>query len=72
MGKQGVDSRSEGKDRNSKFSHYSYAFSSTEKRNWGIGGGRGKGREEGEGRGRVGKGGGLVRISSSAGRKTRS
>ena len=33
-------------------------------------GGRGKGREEGEG-GRWGKGGGLVRVSSSAGDKTR-
>ena len=36
-----------------------------------CGGGTGKGREEGEGRGQVGKGGGLVRISSSAGRKMR-
>ena len=36
-----------------------------------CGGGRGKGREEGEGRDGWGKDGGLVRISSSAGVKTR-
>ena len=34
-------------------------------------GGRGKGKKGGGGEGRVGKGGGLVRVSSSAGSKTR-
>ena len=37
----------------------------------GGGGGRGKGKRGGGGEGRVGKGGGLVRVSSSAGSKMR-
>ena len=36
-----------------------------------CGGDRGKGKRGGGGEGRVGKGGGLVRVSSSAGSKTR-